>query len=303
MRIVTQTDALGERFGDEKAVEIICQSGFTGIDYSMFHLNKEICPLAEDNWKDYLKPIKETAEKYSVPFTQSHCPFPSAKKNDEEYNRFIFRRTQRAFEVSQYLGIDIMVVHPLSFEDEGTDFELNYKLYKSLEPVAEKTGVKIALENMWRRREAKITDILTKKDEPDFIPAACGTGKDFRQMLDMLNSDLFVACLDIGHCGMVGEDPAEMIRTLGTKHLKALHVHDNDNLRDAHIFPFNGTVNWKKVTKALAEINYTGNLTFEADNTLKKQPENLLPVSEKYLFEIGKALEQMINEHKNRKDI
>ena len=80
MRIVTQTDALGERFGDQRAVEIICQSGFTGIDFSMFTLNREKCALAEDDWKDCLKPVKETADRYSVPFTQSHCPFHGKEK-------------------------------------------------------------------------------------------------------------------------------------------------------------------------------------------------------------------------------
>lgn len=298
MKIVTQTDVLGDRLGDERAVEIICQSGFGGIDYSMFALDEKDCPLASDEWKDYLKPIKAMADKYSVPFTQSHSPFPTAKKDDEAFNKFMLKCTKRAFEISAYLGVEIMVVHPVTFANEGTDFEVNYKLYQQLKPFAEETGVKIALENMWRRREFKVTDLLTKKEEPDFVPGACGTGKDFRQMLDMLDSELFVACLDIGHCGMVGEDPAEMIRTIGGKHLKALHVHDNDNLRDAHIFPFNGTVNWKKVTKALAEVGYTGNLTFEADNTLKRQPEALLPISEKYLFDIGVALVDMINSHK-----
>lgn len=286
MRIVTQTDIIGARFGDARAVELICQSGFSGIDYSMFPLNKEDCPLARDDWREYLDPIKAVASKYSVPFTQSHSPFPTAKKEDEDYNKFIFERTKRAFEVSEYLGIGIMVVHPISFTKEGTDFDLNYSFYKSLEPFAQKTGVRVALENMWSRKEHRYT------------PTACGTGKDFRQLLDMLDSEMFVACLDIGHCGMVGESPADMIRTIGSKHLKALHVHDNDNLRDAHIFPFNGTVDWDEVTKALAEIDYSGDLTFEADNTFRTQPESLVPASARYLHSIGVSLVDMIHSHK-----
>lgn len=286
MKIVTQTEVVGLRLGDLRAVELICQSGFGGIDYSMFTLNDESCPLAEDNWKQYLAPIKAAAQKYSVPFVQAHSPFPTAKKDNDEYNRFILDRTVRAFEVAEYLGVEIMVVHPISFINEGTDFDLNYKFYKKLLPLAEKTGVKIALENMWSRKDHRYT------------PAACGTGKDFRQLLDMLGSELFVACLDIGHCGMVGEDPAEMIRTIGGKHLQALHVHDNDKLRDSHLFPFNGTVDWVSVTKALSEINYSGNLTFEADNTFRNQPDSLIPASMKYLHEIGVSLVDMIHSHK-----
>ena len=293
MKIVTQTDVIGSRLGDVRAVEIICQSGFGGIDYSMFTLNGENSPLMGENWKDCINPVKEMAERYSVPFTQSHCPFPSAKKDNEEYNRFMYDCAKRAFEISQYLGVEVMVVHPITFAKESTDFDLNYKFYKSLLPFAESTGVKIALENMFGRAEG-----IFGKKEHKFIPSACGSGKDFRQMLDTLGNEMFVACLDIGHCNLVGEKPDDMIRTIGGKHLKALHVHDNDSLRDAHIFPFNGTVNWKKVTKALAEINYTGNLTFEADNTLKKQPDSLLAASEKYLHDIGVALVDMINSYK-----
>ncbi len=286
MKIVTQTDALGDRLGDVKAVEIICQSGFTGIDYSMFSMNEEGKPLNGSNYTDHVARVKEAADKYGIPFVQSHAPFPSAKKNDEEYNKTIFSYIERSFQISHKLGVEIMVVHPLSFVTGGTDFELNYSFYQRLVPYIKQTGVRVALENMWGRNDI------------GYVPNACGTGKTFRQMMDMLDPELFVACLDIGHCGMVGQTAQSMIRELGHKHLHALHVHDNDKLRDAHVFPFNGTVEWSKVTKALAEIDYDGNLTFEADNTLKHCPEFFLPTAEKYLFEIGKALVTMINSNK-----
>ena len=286
MKIVTQTDALGERLGDERAVEIICQSGFTGIDYSMFDMDEDGRPLNRSDYADHIARVKETADRFGVPFVQSHAPFPSAKKNNEEYNKQIMLYIERAFDVSYRLGVKTMVVHPISFTDEGTDFELNFNFYQRLVPYIKQTGVKVALENMWGRKEHR------------YSPTACGTGETFKQMMDMLDPNLFVACLDIGHCGMVGETPQNMVRMLGHRHLHALHIHDNDKLRDAHIFPFNGTVDWDEVTKALADIDYDGNLTFEADNTLKRCPDFFLPTATKYLFEIGKALEQMINSHK-----
>lgn len=286
MLIVTQTDALGERLGDEKAVEIICQSGFTGIDYSMFDMDEEGRPLNRSDYADHVLRVKEVADRYCVPFVQSHAPFPSARKNNEEYNKQIMFYLERAFDVSFRLGVKTMVVHPISFTDEGTDFDLNYNFYQKLIPYIKQTGVKVALENMWGRKEHR------------YSPTACGTGETFRQMMDMLDPELFVACLDIGHCGMVGQTAQDMIRSLGHKHLHALHIHDNDKLRDAHIFPFNGLVDWDEVTKALAEIDYDGNLTFESDNTLKRCPDFFMPTATKYLFEIGKALEQMINSHK-----
>ena len=288
MKIATQTDALVERFGDKRAVEILCQSGFTGIDYSMFDMYKEGRPLNRNDYADHIKKIKETADSFGVPFVQSHAPFPSAKKDDAKFNKTAFTYLERAFDVSHRLGVEIMVVHPICPDNAAMDFDLNYNFYNKLIPYIRQTGVKVALENMWGR------------DDSGYIPNTCGTAKDFRQMMDMLDPDLFVACLDIGHCGMVGQTPQEMIHALGHKHLHALHIHDNDNLRDAHVFPFNGTTDWENVMKALADIDYDGNLTFEADNTLKRCPDFFMPTAVKYLFDIGKAFEQMIKTY--RKD-
>ena len=178
MKIVTQTDAVGERLGDEKAVEIICQSGFTGIDYSMFDIDEEGRPLNKADYADHIARIKEKADGFGVPFVQSHAPFPSAKKDDSEYNKQIMRYIERAFDVSARLGVKIMVVHPITFGEEGTDFELNYSFYQQLVPYIKQTGVKVALENMFCRKEK------------GYAPSACGSGETFLQMMDMLNSCL-----------------------------------------------------------------------------------------------------------------
>ena len=41
MKLVNQTERISERLGDAEAVRIICESGFDGIDYSMFKMDDD----------------------------------------------------------------------------------------------------------------------------------------------------------------------------------------------------------------------------------------------------------------------
>ena len=100
--------------------------------------------------------------------------------------------------------------------------------------------------------------------------AACSHHDDFNAHLDAVNDEFFTACLDIGHAEMKGLDTSapEMIRAIG-KRLGALHVHDNDCWRDLHQLPFEGSIDWVAVTKALKEVDYKGEMTLEADTYLQ----------------------------------
>ena len=55
------------------------------------------------------------------------------------------------------------------------------------------------------------------------------------------------------------------ILKVGNK-LIVTHIHDNFGT-DSHKQPFDGTINWKDVNKALTDINYDGELTSEVRYT------------------------------------
>ena len=86
------------------------------------------------------------------------------------------------------------------------------------------------------------------------------------------------------------EDLPEFIRALGNKRLKCLHVHDVDGTNDSHTLPYFGVVQWEKVMKALAEIGYTGDLTFEADEFLRNVPTELYSDAEAFMAKTGRQL-------------
>jgi sugar phosphate isomerase/epimerase len=68
--------------------------------------------------------------------------------------------------------------------------------------------------------------------------------------------------LDIGHCNLNGRKPDQMIRELHAR-LSHLHIHDNDGLRDLHLPPGTGCIEWPAVAAALREVGYDGTVTVE----------------------------------------
>lgn len=119
--------------------------------------------------------------------------------------------------------------------------------------------------------------------------------------VDELNSEWIVACLDIGHAVLVREQPDEFIRKLGNKRLKCLHVHDVDGTEDLHTFPYFGITDWDAVMKALADIDYSGDFTFESSLFFDNKPAELYPQYAKLLAATGKHLVSKYAEYSNQK--
>lgn len=287
MKLVTQTEVLSERFGDEEAVKIICESGFDGIDFSMFCMSEDDNLLNTPSYKEHIKEVKKIAESYSVSFEQSHAPFPPVRENDAEYTVKTMDKVKRALEIAGVLDAKICVVHPCVFSEN--QFERNMEMYHTLEPYARDYGVKIALENMWGWDD--------KLDR--IVPNVCSTAEDFNRYVDAVNPEIFTACLDLGHCGLVGEDCASMIRDMGSR-LGCLHIHDNDHIHDSHTLPYLSKMDWDSILKALADINYSGNFTYEADSFLRMFPDRMLAECEKFMCGVGRNMIEIINEYKGK---
>lgn len=289
MRLSTPTERIPRTFGLERTVDMICDAGFDAIDFTACNL-----PEWYDDTHDkaFYENIRKRAEDRGVVFNQTHAPFPSSVKSEEE-TEVIFGNIVKSMKHSSYLGIETVVVHPcqhLTYVDEGNAerlFEYNMKFYRKLIPYAEEYGVKVALENMWQYM-GKSTKI---------IKSTCATPDEFVRYMDELDNECFTACLDIGHAILVCEDVPEFIHKLG-KRLGALHVHDVDGTTDTHVLPFFGVGEWDKITKALAEVDYKGDFTYEADRFLFDKPTELWPAYLKLMESTGRYLIGKIEEYK-----
>jgi len=260
MKISTETESVKKYVGDEKAIEYIKKAGFDAYDFSMYDIAKianwntgEIAygdtPIAGDDYLKYARSLKKVADDCGIYCNQTHSVFPTQNPKIEKF-------VKRTIECTAELGAKICVVHPLSM----SPVEDNVKYYNELLPFAKECGVKIATENMW----------AWSNELKHATPAACSPHGEFLKLLEEVNDDYLIACLDIGHAEMLRQSDTgavQMIKTLG-KHLQSLHIHDNDQLHDSHQIPFSMSIDFEAVVRALKEINYSGEFTLEANSYL-----------------------------------
>lgn len=286
MKLSASSGEIFNAYGPEGGVDFFAAAGYDAIDFS-FGSVKFATDFSERNFRN----LRKYAEERDLVFNQAHAPFPSSCA-DEELTKRRFEEIVQCIKNASYLGVRNIVVHPcqhLTYNDEGVPeklFEMNMDFYNSLKPYSEEYGVRIAIENMWQSVREKI------------LHSTCSRPDEFIRYIDELNSDCFVACLDIGHAMLVCEKPDEFIRKLGNKRLKALHVHDVDGIHDLHTLPYFGIIDWDSVAKALAEIEYEGDLTFEASYFMPGKPVELYPAYGKLMTDTGRYLIKKIESYK-----
>ena len=126
------------------------------------------------------------------------------------------------------------------------------------------------------------------------------TPERLNTLYDTLNDPVFAVCFDVGHCLQQGYEPAEAIRTIGNRLANGCtHVHDNVGLADEHTLPYYGKIDWEGVMKALADIGYTGHLSYEASNFIKNIPPQLYPDALLYMAKVGRYLIGRFEYHRN----
>lgn len=283
MKLSSQTEYISARCDDFTAVKMICEAGFDAIDYSMFAMQDDNNILNTPAYKEHVLELKKLAESYGKHFNQAHAPFPTMRETDEKYNEIIRPKIKRAIEIAGLLEVENIVVHPVFFHENKK--EKNIEMYLSLLEDAKAAGVKIALENMFGKKNPETGRQL---------PNVCSLGEEFADFYDALPSEYFSCCVDIGHCALVGDTPENVLRVMGDR-VTCLHVHDNDTYDDWHFPPFVLDLNWTEIAKALADINYQGYITLEADNILADIPTDLYPAMLNYMYHAAKKVGDMVD--------
>ncbi|MBQ7821971.1 MAG: sugar phosphate isomerase/epimerase [Clostridia bacterium] len=290
MILSTQNSALVNRFGYRKSIEILAKAGYDAIDLSLFgHKEHEDFPFGSNDIA-FAKELKKIAEDNGVFFNQAHAPFPSEKSGDDEYNKVSFERVVRAIEIAGTVGARQIIVHPVcGFPCAEDCIKYNIDFYNRLVPYIKAAGVKVALENMWGYDDRR----------GHIIPNYISFASELITCFDALDPEYFTVCLDVGHSPLVGEEPAHAICTLGHDRLGALHVHDVDYRNDLHTLPGMAKINWDAVCKALADIDYKGEFTFEADVFLRGFDNDFVPEAAAYMCKVGRHLISKIEAYKN----
>ena len=257
-------------FGLKKTIDIFSAAGFEAIDFNADL--KEYYTNAHD--EAFYKDAKAYALEKGIVFAQTHAPF-AVSFEDSAQTKQRFAEIVKSMQHSAWLGAEMTVVHACKHlpcdteENRQKMLEANLDFYRSLIPYAEEFGIQIAIENL----KNSVTE----------------TADGLLALLHELNNPVFTVCYAVGHAKISGQDPAEMIRALGTT-IGCTHIHDNDGVADSHTLPYYGVIDWDGVMKAFAEAGYTGNLNYEAGHFVRNVPLSLRPQGAVYMAEVGKQL-------------
>ena len=284
MLLSTTTEGLSTKFSPEESVKILADAGYKAFDLTLCGANSVRRLSDGENWKENAVNLRKYADSLGIICNQAHAYFHSST-GDETKDEEIFEKIVRDMEIASIMGAKIIVVHPKQHlkyvENQEELFQMNMEFYRSLIPYCEEFGIKVGIENMfqWNNKLNGVSD------------STCSRVKEMCRYIDTIDSGWMVACLDIGHINLIDTDMAEFIRTLGNKRLQCLHVHDNDGRGDNHTMPFMGKIDFDALTSVLAEIDYKGDFTYEADRFFyQKMPTELWSGAVRLMREVGEYL-------------
>ncbi len=234
-------------FGDQR-FQVIKELGF---DYTDIVLDGELKGKSEEEYIAEALAKKELAEAAGVTVHQVHGPWIHPPKDGTADERAVRAECMKlSLRATAAIGCRNWVIHPVMPFGSGAEpdaeafWQINRAFFGELLPEAKKRGITVCFENMPFRAL------------PMSSPEA--TLKFIRQM----NDPNFKLCLDTGHAIVLGTEPAEAVRMAG-KDLQVLHVHDNCTLRDEHLFPFMGKIDWRAFYRSLEESGFDGVLSLE----------------------------------------
>src|SRR5215471_7696968 len=158
---------------------------------------------------------------------------------------------KRALEIAEQIPFRFLVQHlgvgNESFSDHK--FEAAMTSVDDLRAFAKPLGVHILLEN---------------------IPNELSTPDRLVEMIQNAHFDDVGVCFDFGHANIMSSvnEAFEILRP----HIRSTHVHDNDRLKDSHLWPGQGNINWKEAIELLRSAPQKPPLLLELGEDEKVNP-------------------------------
>jgi sugar phosphate isomerase/epimerase len=153
---------------------------------------------------------------------------------------------KRALESAEHIPFRHLIVHLGERDDTWSPRSIEYALtaLEHLGAFARPLGLKLLVENL-----------MSEPTTPEHLVT----------ILDLGHLDAVGVCLDLGHAHATGGIP-EAVSVLGPR-VVSMHVHDNHGIRDEHLWPGDGNIDWVQTSNliqtlpappaAVLEIAYT----------------------------------------------
>jgi len=154
---------------------------------------------------------------------------------------------KRALEAADTIPFKNLVVHLGERMDGWSPRTIEYAItaLEHLGAFARPLGVRVLVENL-----------LSEPTTPEHLLEILNTG----------HQDKVGVCLDLGHANMtVGV--AEALGVLGSR-IASVHVHDNHGMKDEHLWPGDGTIDWAAAMEGLKALETAPAMVLEISKTL-----------------------------------
>ena len=166
---------------------------------------------------------------------------------EEDKRRAAVAEHEKALARAALAGAECIVIHPSAWmKEEDAQRHLD-RLCASLEALlasAERTGVRLALENM--------------------LPGhLCSEAAVLRSVVDRFDSPLLGVCFDTGHVRLNNEDVGAAFAAVRGRTI-AFHLQDSDGYRDTHVQPPYGTVDWPAFIREFRAMDFPHPVAVEA---------------------------------------
>jgi sugar phosphate isomerase/epimerase len=169
---------------------------------------------------------------------------------------------KRALELAEQIPFRFLVQHIGTGDESFSEKKLEAAMtsVEHLRAFAKPLGVRILLEN---------------------IPNELSTPDRLVEFIQITHFDDIGICFDVGHAHIMStvEQAFETMKA----HIHSTHVHDNSKDRDSHLWPGNGSIDWKQTMELLRSAPHTPPLLFEIEADEKVNPvEKMKETFEKF---------------------
>jgi sugar phosphate isomerase/epimerase len=227
-------------------VDYFSEVGIGAIDMSFESLSR-----LDEAWQSVLYSTATRARAKNISIPVCHLSFYMPNPFDEALMQEYSRELKKGIDAARIMGIPLAVAHPIALYSSehryGDWVRANMKFLQPIVEYARERGIKICVENMPSEREA-----------PDnHLYGSCAI--NISALAEKLGCGI---CFDVGHANVSGYKMSEQLEILRGK-LDVLHIHDNHGVRDEHLLPFEGNVDWQDVAEGIKKADFRGILDVE----------------------------------------
>ena len=234
------------RFSYSAMVDYFAEVGIGAVDMSFESLSR-----LGDGWQAVLFSAAKRARDKNVAIPLCHLSFYMPDPFDERLMGKYTKELRLGIDAAALMGITLAVAHPIALYSSkhsyGDFIRANMRFLVPIVEYAKGKGIKICIENMPSEKEA-----------PDnHLYGSCAL--NISALAEKLGAGI---CWDTGHANISGYKQSEQMKILQGK-LDVLHIHDNDGIKDKHLLPFDGNVDWEDVAFGMRCCHFEGILDVE----------------------------------------